>query len=214
MEMHLMIFFLFLWKKTELPRRKDRKITNTHPKSRHNIKANASRLLLRIRCRPRTFELKHRGECLPIGNEIIGEFGPSILLSYSGIVVSYIIRKEFSFFRLLPSRIAVKSQVKPRSHLAEHFSRLLTIEIKSMIVNNLKPIEMMKMQCVTININIYGCFFFWLYENSSRTFYGHSANEAIYSLGFIRQNENSFREIRRLFKILIGWYRVLFNWND
>ena len=42
--------------------------------------------------------------------------------------------------------------IKPRSHLAEYFFRLFTIEIHSAIPNNLKPIGMMEMQCVTIRI--------------------------------------------------------------
>ena len=37
------------------------------------------------------------------------------------------------------------------------FFRLFTIEINSEIVNILKPIGMMKMQCVTIYYNIYEC---------------------------------------------------------
>ena len=48
--------------------------------------------------------------------------------------------------------------LKPRSHLAEYFFRLFTIKIKSAIANNRKPIEIMKMQCVTIFPNIYECF--------------------------------------------------------
>ena len=47
--------------------------------------------------------------------------------------------------------------IKPRSHLAEYLFRLFTIEINSAIANNLKPIGMMKMQCVTIYPNIYEC---------------------------------------------------------
>ena len=47
--------------------------------------------------------------------------------------------------------------LKPRSHLAEYFFRLCTIEINSAIANNLKLIGMMKMQCVTLYPNIYEC---------------------------------------------------------
>ena len=43
------------------------------------------------------------------------------------------------------------------SHLFEYFYRLFTIEINSAIANNLKPLGMMKMQCVTIYPNIYEC---------------------------------------------------------
>ena len=46
---------------------------------------------------------------------------------------------------------------KPQSHSAEYFFRLFTIEINSAIANSLKPIGMMKMQCVTIHPNIYEC---------------------------------------------------------
>ena len=35
--------------------------------------------------------------------------------------------------------------------------RLFTLEINSAIANNLKPIGMMKMQCVTVCSNIYEC---------------------------------------------------------
>ena len=49
------------------------------------------------------------------------------------------------------------AEVKPRSHLAEYFFRFFTIEIDSAIANNLKPIGMMEMQCVTINPNICEC---------------------------------------------------------
>ena len=34
------------------------------------------------------------------------------------------------------------------------------------------------------------------------------------SWGFIRQNENSFWEIHKYFKMLYGWYRFLFDRND
>ena len=53
--------------------------------------------------------LKHRGELLPIPNEIMGKFGALILLSYSGLVVSYVTHKELGFVRVLPGRIAVSS---------------------------------------------------------------------------------------------------------
>ena len=47
---------------------------------------------------------------------------------------------------------SMRKHVKPRSHLAEYFSDC------SAAANNRKPIEMMKMQCVTIFPNIYECF--------------------------------------------------------
>ena len=47
--------------------------------------------------------------------------------------------------------------VKRSSQLAEYFVRLFMIEINSAIVNNLKPIGMMKMQCITIYLNIKEC---------------------------------------------------------
>ena len=47
--------------------------------------------------------------------------------------------------------------LKPRSHLAEYFFRLFTIKINSAIANILKPLGIMKMQCVTIYLNIYEC---------------------------------------------------------
>ena len=47
--------------------------------------------------------------------------------------------------------------LKPRSHMTEYFFQLFTIDINSAIANNLKPIRMMKIQCVTIYLNIYEC---------------------------------------------------------
>ena len=49
--------------------------------------------------------------------------------------------------------LQIRLRLKHRSHLAKYFVRLLTIEINSAIANNLKPIRMMKMQCVTIYPN-------------------------------------------------------------
>ena len=68
----------------------------------------------------------------------------------------------------------------PRSHLAEYFSRLFTIEINSVIANNLKRIGIMKLQCVTICQNICECVsdFMKIYHNRFLTFCGHLANEA------------------------------------
>ena len=45
--------------------------------------------------------------------------------------------------------------LKPRSHLAENNFRLSTIDINSAIANNLKPIGMMEMQCVTMYPNVF-----------------------------------------------------------
>ena len=42
-------------------------------------------------------------------NEIVGKFGASILLSYSGLVVSYVIHKGLGSDRVLPRR----SQLAP-----------------------------------------------------------------------------------------------------
>ena len=58
---------------------------------------------------------------------------------------------------LVRTLMHVALQLKPLSHLAEYFFRLFTIEINSAILNNLKPIGMMKMHCVTIYLNIYEC---------------------------------------------------------
>ena len=49
-------------------------------------------------------ELKHRGELVPTRNEVMGKIGASILLSYSGLVVSYVTRKGLGFVRVLHSR--------------------------------------------------------------------------------------------------------------
>ena len=49
-------------------------------------------------------ELKQLGEFLPTRKS-----GASILLSYSVLVESYITRNDLSFFRVIPSGIAVSS---------------------------------------------------------------------------------------------------------
>ena len=54
-------------------------------------------------------ELKHRGELVPTRNEIMGKIGVSILLSYSGLVVSYVTREGLGFVRVLHSTVAVSS---------------------------------------------------------------------------------------------------------
>ena len=58
--------------------------------------------------------------------------------------------------------------------------RLFTIEINSAIANNLKPIGLMEMQCVTIYSNIYECVSDYMKNHHDRflTFYGHFMNEA------------------------------------
>ena len=38
-------------------------------------------------------EHKHRGKLVPTRNEVMGKVGASILLSYSGLVVSYVTRE-------------------------------------------------------------------------------------------------------------------------
>ena len=54
-------------------------------------------------------ELKHRGEFLPTRNGIMNKFGASVLLSYSGLVVSYVTRNELGFVRVISSGIGVSS---------------------------------------------------------------------------------------------------------
>ena len=54
-------------------------------------------------------ELKHRGELVPTLNEIMGKIGVSILLSYSGLVVSYATREGLGFVPVLHSRVVVSS---------------------------------------------------------------------------------------------------------
>ena len=71
--------------------------------------------------------------------------------------------------------------VKSRSHLAEcFFFRLFTIKVNSAIANNLKPIGMMKMQCVNTFPNIYECVsdYMKIHHDRFRAFYGNFANEA------------------------------------
>ena len=54
-------------------------------------------------------ELQHRGELVPTRNEIMGKIGTSMLLSYSGLVVSYVTRERPGFVRVLHSRVVVSS---------------------------------------------------------------------------------------------------------
>ena len=54
-------------------------------------------------------ELQHRGELVPTRNEIMGKIGASMLLSYSGHVVSYVTREGLGFVRVLHSRVVVSS---------------------------------------------------------------------------------------------------------
>ena len=54
-------------------------------------------------------ELQHRGELVPTRNEIMGKIGASMLLSYSGLVVSYVTREGLGFVRVLHSRVVVSS---------------------------------------------------------------------------------------------------------
>ena len=97
-----------------------------------------------------------------------------------------------------PLSITHSMRVKYRSNLAEYFLQLFTIEINSAIANNLKPIGMMKMLCVIIYENIYECVsdymkhqhdHFWTFTDILRTKQD--------SWALIRQNKNSFREIRK-----------------
>ena len=73
----------------------------------HRYPCNASRPLLR--CRPRLHELQHRGELVPTRIEIMGKIGASILLSYSGLVLSYVTHEGLGFVRVLHSRVVVSS---------------------------------------------------------------------------------------------------------
>ena len=70
--------------------------------------------------------------------------------------------------------------LKPRSLLAEYLFRLFTIEINSAIANNLKPIGLMKMQCVTIYPSIYEWVSVYMKIHHDRfwTLYRHFANVA------------------------------------
>ena len=54
-------------------------------------------------------ELPHRGELVPTRNEIMGKIGASMLLSYSGLVLSYVTREGLGFDRVLHSRVVVSS---------------------------------------------------------------------------------------------------------
>ena len=54
-------------------------------------------------------ELKHRSELVATRNDIMVRTGASILLSYSGLVVSYVTREGLGFVRVLHSRIVVNS---------------------------------------------------------------------------------------------------------
>ena len=59
-------------------------------------------------------ELQHRGELVPTRNEIMGKIGASMLLSYSGLVVSYVTREGLGFVRVLHSRVVVGIRGNPK----------------------------------------------------------------------------------------------------
>ena len=99
--------------------------------------------------------------------------------------------------------------------LGRIFSRLFTIEINSEIANNLKPIRMMKMQCVTINLNIKECVSVYMKIHHDRfwTFYGHFANEA----RNLRTNKSKWEHFLRNMQIVqnITWMiPISFDRND
>ena len=73
-------------------------------------------------------ELQHRGELVPTRNEIMGKIGASMLLSYSGLVVSYVTREGLGFVRVLHSRVVVK----PQSHIGAGSTRITSGVIRHM----------------------------------------------------------------------------------
>ena len=92
----------------------------------------ASRPLLR--CRPRAPRAQHRGELVPTRNEIMGKIGASMLLSYSGLVVSYVTREGLGFVRVLHSRVVVSSCSYIRE-IAKQSTRSLLFYEKNTIVS-------------------------------------------------------------------------------
>ena len=78
------------------------------------------------------------------------------------------------------SRLHRRMRKQSRPHLPEYFSRLFTIKMNSAIANNLKPIEMMKIQFLTIYPNVYECVSDYMKIHHGRfwIFYGHLANKS------------------------------------
>ena len=79
-------------------------------------------------------ELQHRGELVPTRNEIMGKIGASMLLSYSGLVVSYVTREVLGFVRVLHSRVVVSSCLYIRE-IAKQSTRSLLFYEKNTIVS-------------------------------------------------------------------------------
>ena len=79
-------------------------------------------------------ELKHRGELVPTRKEIMGKIGASMLLSYSGLVVSYVTREGLGFVRVLHSRVVVSSCSYIRE-IAKQSARSLLFYEKNTIVS-------------------------------------------------------------------------------
>ena len=79
-------------------------------------------------------ELQHRGELVPTRNEIMGKIGASMLLSYSGLVVSYVTREGLGFVRVLHSRVVVSSCSYIRE-IAKQSTRSLLFYEKNTIVS-------------------------------------------------------------------------------
>ena len=79
-------------------------------------------------------EHQHRGELVPTRNEIMGKIGASMLLSYSGLVVSYVTRKGLGFVRVLHSRVVVSSCSNIRE-IAKQSTRSLLFYEKNTIVS-------------------------------------------------------------------------------
>ena len=76
-------------------------------------------------------ELQHRVELVPTRNEIMGKIGASMLLSYSGLVVSYVTRKVLIVFH---SRVVVSSCSYIRE-IAKQSTRSLLFYEKNTIVS-------------------------------------------------------------------------------
>ena len=75
-------------------------------------------------------EPKHRDELVFTHNEIMGKIGASMLLSYSGLVVSYVTREGLGFVRLLHSRVVVCSCSYIREIVKQSTRSLLFYEKK------------------------------------------------------------------------------------
>ena len=106
--------------------------------------------------------------------------------------------------------------INPRSHLAELFFWLFTIEKKNQqsrtIWNQSKWWKYNVWLLIRIHTNVF--LIIWRFTTTVSEHSTDTLRTKQDSWGLIRRNENSFREMRKYFKIIYEWYRFLFDRND